>query len=166
MTFRLVDEMLTRQMTGAARSPAAERLGLRLVQFARGVAVYEMPVRWEICDRLGTVPSGVLTTLGEAAMTAAAATTVADGHEGSPDLPTRDLCARFERAVTVDDSEALRAEAVVMRTDAECVRVEADVLCDGVRVATFESTYLRDGRIPFRHGPVPRGMPVEARSVA
>ena len=68
MTFSLVDELLSRQMTGEVRSPAADHLGLALVRFARGVAVYEMPVRQCACDPLGRVENGVLTALAEAAM--------------------------------------------------------------------------------------------------
>lgn len=148
MTFSVIDEVLTRQMAGHGRSPVAEHLDLRLVRFGRGVAVCEMPVRPEVCDGLGAVSSGVLAALGEGAMTAAATTTVRDPHTDSVGLVAREIRARFDRPVGVGDTEALRAEAVVMRADPESVRVEADVLCEGARVATFEATYLREGRSP------------------
>ncbi|MEX2196136.1 MAG: hotdog domain-containing protein [Thermoleophilaceae bacterium] len=163
MTFRTVDELLTRQMTGAAGPPAAEQLDLRLVRFARGVAVYEMPLRGEVCDPSGAVASGVLTTLAEAAMTAAATTTVADGRDESPLV--LELCARFDRVVEGDESPLLRAEAVVMRTDSRSARVEAEVHCNGVRVATFEATYTRERRTrPL--DPLPGLEPAGERSLA
>lgn len=137
MRFTVVDDLLSRQMTGEVRSPAAEHLGLRLERWARGVAVYEMPLRSCACSPYGRVENGVLTALAEAAMTAAATTIVDDG--GEP-LATRSLTASFERPVLVHEAPALRAEAIVMRRAGAVAFVEADVLCNGERVATFSST--------------------------
>lgn len=137
MRFSLVDDLLSRQMTGEVRSPAAEHLGLRLVRWARGVAVYEMPLRSCACSPYGRVENGVLTALAEAAMTAAA-TTIADG--GGEPLTTRELTARFERPVSLHEAPVLRAEAIVMRRAGWTVHVEADVLCGGERVATFTAS--------------------------
>lgn len=145
MTFSLVDELLSRQMTGEVRSPAAAHLGLRLVRFARGVAVYEMPVRRSACDPLGRVENGVLTALAEAAMRAAALTSVADGGEAPDAIGTRDLSARFWRPVGLEEADTLRAEAIVMRRSGAAVHVEADVLCGGENVATFAATCVPDG---------------------
>ena len=160
MTFRTVDELLTREMAGDARSPASEHLDMSLVRFARGVAVYEMPLRREVCTPSGTIADGVLTTLAEAAMTAAATTTVADGHEGIPLV--RDLRARFEGTVYAHEPARLRAEAVVMRTDCRSVRVEAEVHCDGRRVATFEGDYTREARVTLVPD-LPDSAPAEMR---
>src|SRR5213080_706776 len=92
MGFTLVDDRLSRELTGEVRSPAAEHLE----RFARGVAVYEMPVRAEACSPEGIVENGVLTALAEAAMKAAATTIVADDCDP---LQTRELSASFERPV-------------------------------------------------------------------
>jgi acyl-coenzyme A thioesterase PaaI-like protein len=129
MTFKLVDEMLTKHVEGGVRTEATERLEIRLVQFARGVAVHEMPGRF--------AENGMLVALAETAMNAAAITTVPDqvGHHG---MTTKDLCAHFHQAVP-EGTLALRAEAIVVRSDGETVRVEADVLADGRRVASFEA---------------------------
>src|SRR3954451_25013176 len=140
MTFRLVDELLDRQMTGQVRSPAAEHLDLRLVRWARGVAVYEMPVRRSVCDRAGRVENGVLTALAEAAMTAAARTGVAGGDDHPDALCTRGLSAQFWRPIAFADTDTLRAEAIVMRRDGAVLSVEADVLCQKASVATFAAT--------------------------
>ena len=129
MTFKLVDEMLTKHASGDARSPAAEHLDMHLVKFARGVAVYEMPVRF--------VENSVLVALAETAKNAAATTTVPD-EVGSLGMRTLDLCAHFHAPVA-SDAEVLRAEAIVVRSDGEAVRVEADVLADGRRMASFEA---------------------------
>jgi len=136
MGFTLVDDRLSRELTGEVRSPAAEHLGLRLERFARGVAVYEMPMRAVVGSPEGRVENGVLTALAEAAMKAAAESIVADDCDP---LETRELSAQFERPVMLDECETLRAEAIVMRRDGCCVVIEADVLCNGEKIASFTS---------------------------
>jgi uncharacterized protein (TIGR00369 family) len=146
MRFTLVDQQLSRQIAGEVRSPAAEHLGVRLVRFARGVAVCEMPLRRQACDPLGRVENGVLTALAEAAITAAARSVVADGWQLSPDaVATRGLSAWFERTVRLHEAPVLRAEAIVVRRPAEEVLVEADVLCGGEQVASFSATCVPTG---------------------
>src|SRR3954471_9420890 len=140
MTFSLADELLNRQMAGGVNSPAGRHLGLRLVPFARGVAVYEMPLRRHACGPVGRVENGVLTALAEAAMTSAARTAVADG-ELSPDAVfTRGLTGAVVRRVSLFESDTLRAEAIVMRRVGPTMHVEADVLCGATRIATFAAT--------------------------
>ena len=137
MTFRTVDELLTRQMTGESGSPAAEHLGMRLTVFARGVAVYELPIREHLCGLSGRVDTHVIAALAEEAMTAAAMSALSDDHDHDGVL-LRDLQARFERAVCLGDATTLRAEALVTRAAGETVSVVADVLCGEDRVATFQ----------------------------
>ena len=146
MGFAAVDDFLTRQMTGEARTPVAEYLGIRLVQFARGVAVHEMSLRAELCNRLGTVENGVLTTLAETAISAAALTTLAD-EDHTAMASTRELRAHFDGPVASDGGETLRAEAIVVRADGESIRIEAEVFCDATRVARFEATRVRETAI-------------------
>src|SRR5436190_20668082 len=140
MTFSLADELLNRQMAGEVNSPAARHLGLRLVRFARGVAVYEMPLCRHACDPLGRVENGVLTALAEAAMTAAARTAVADGDLPPDAVGTRGLSAEFVSSVSVHETDALRAEAIVMRRVGTAMQVAADVLCGARRIASFSAT--------------------------
>jgi len=111
------------------RGAAAEHLDMQLVQFAAGVAVYEMPVRF--------VENSVLVAFAETAMNAAAMTSVPDLGTAA-EMRTIDLCAHFHGRVPAD-VETLRAEAIVVRSDGERVRVEADILADGCRVASFEA---------------------------
>ncbi len=108
---------------------AAEHLDIQLVQFAAGVAVYEMPARF--------VENAVLVAFAETAMNAAAMTAVPDQGR-SADMTTLDLCAHFHARVPAE-VDTLRAEAIVVRSDGERVRVEADVLADGRRIASFEA---------------------------
>src|SRR3954470_23619950 len=124
MTFSLADELLNPQMAGEVHSQAARHLGLRLVRCARGVAVYEMPVRRHACDPRGRVENGVLTALAEAAMTAAARTIVADGSSSPDSVGTRGLTAEFVRPVALGDADTLRAEAIVMRRVGHQMHVE------------------------------------------
>jgi uncharacterized protein (TIGR00369 family) len=140
MRFSLVDDLFSRQMAGEMSSPAADHLGMRLVRWARGVAVYEMPVRRHACDPLGRVENGVLTALAEAAMTAAARSIVADGDDSPEAVGTRGLSAEFVRPVALDEADTLRAEAIVMRRVGYQMHVEADVLCGAERVASFAAT--------------------------
>jgi uncharacterized protein (TIGR00369 family) len=143
--FSLVDDRLRREIAGELRSPAAEHLGMRLECFARGVAVYEMPVCRHVCDPTGRVENGVLTALAEAAMTAAARTIVADGHDSPDAITTRALSAEFARPVSLDETDTLRAEAIVTRRDSGAVQVKADVVCGAAHVATFAATYVEAG---------------------
>lgn len=134
MTFRTVDELLERQVAGQARPVAAERLDVRLVCFGRGVAVCEMSIA-------GEPAAGVLTTLAEAAMRAAATSTVADGRD---DLPfAREIGGRFHMAPEGLGPVPVRAEAVVIRSAPNSLQVEAEVHADGTRIATFEAAYAR-----------------------
>lgn len=145
MRFTYVDDFLTRQMTDALRSSSAERPDMRLVRFARGVAVYELSPG-KMCDRIGAAEKGVLTSLADAAMTTAAATTVTDVDDAAA-IVTRELSARFEQSLTAIDGELLRAEAIVVRAGEGSIRTEAEVLCRGLQLATFKATCVcdRDG---------------------
>ena len=96
-----------------------------LVAFARGVAVYEMPV-------CGSVRPGVITALAEQAMHAAAESAL-PGHE----VDVRDLQAHFRGPVRELTGGTLRAEAIVVSLNG-ALRVEADVLHGEARVAAFE----------------------------
>jgi acyl-coenzyme A thioesterase PaaI-like protein len=107
----------------------AETQEMQLVQFAAGVAVYEMPA--------GPVANGALVAFAETAMNAAAATAVPD-QGASNEMRTVDVCAHFHTQLPAD-ADTLRAEAIVVRSDGKRVRVEADVLADGRRVASFEA---------------------------
>lgn len=150
MRFTTVDELLGRQLAGETGTPSARHLGLRLTAFARGVAVYELPVGEHLCGVAGRVDSGVLAALAEEAMHAAAMSVLSDEEDPADGLVMRDLRARFDRQVSFGDCQGLRAEAIVVRAGAT-VRVQADVLCGDHRVASFECECDRPGIERLQH---------------
>ena len=80
MSHDFVDQMLSKTRAGELRSPVSETLGMRLVQFGRGEAVYEMEASEQLGNPLGVIQGGVATALADAAM-AAATTTILDDDE-------------------------------------------------------------------------------------
>ena len=53
MSHDFVDEMLEKSKAGDLRSPVSETLGMHLVEFGRGEAVYEMAASEELGNPLG-----------------------------------------------------------------------------------------------------------------
>ena len=53
MSHDFVDEMLEKSKAGELRSPVSETLGMHLVAFGRGEAVYEMDASEELGNGLG-----------------------------------------------------------------------------------------------------------------
>ncbi len=60
--------------------PVAQLLGLRLVSWAEGEAVFELDVRPEHANPMGTVQGGVICALADAAMGMAYASRLVDGE--------------------------------------------------------------------------------------
>ena len=60
--------------------PVSQLLGLRLVSFADGECVFEMDVRPEHANPMGTLQGGIICALADAAMGLAYATTLDDGE--------------------------------------------------------------------------------------
>jgi hypothetical protein len=52
MSYEFVDQMMEQTKQGQLRSPVSETLDMRLVEFARGEAVYEMAAREELGNPL------------------------------------------------------------------------------------------------------------------
>jgi len=131
MSHDFVDEMLEKSKAGELRSPVAETLGMHLVQFERGEAVYEMEASEGLGNPLGVIQGGVATALADAAMAAATTTILDDEEIRTSAITTIDIFARFIRPVNAKKIERLRAEAKVV------------VLADGVLVGMFASTGIR-----------------------
>jgi uncharacterized protein (TIGR00369 family) len=138
-----VDAMLDKTKAGELRSPVSETLGMNLVAFGRGEAVYEMPAAEELGNPLGVIQGGVATALADAAMAAATTTILNDEEIQSSAITTIDIFARFIRPVNAKKIETLRAEARVVRAGGRLVWAEADVLADGEVVGKFASTGIR-----------------------
>jgi len=142
-SYEFVDSMMEKNQSGELRSPVSQHLGMSLVEFGRGEASYEMPVREELSNPLGVIQGGVVTALADAAM-AAATTTILDDEEiqGSA-ITTVDIFARFIRPVNLKSAKLLRADAKVIRAGGRLVWAEADLLADGDVVGKFNSTGIR-----------------------
>jgi uncharacterized protein (TIGR00369 family) len=140
MSYEFVDQMMEQTKQGQLRSPVSETLDMRLVEFARGEAVYEMAAREELGNPLGVIQGGVATALADAAMAAATTTILTDEEIQKSAITTIDIFARFIRPVNAKKIELLRAEAKVVRAGGRLVWAEADVLADGEVVGKFAST--------------------------
>jgi uncharacterized protein (TIGR00369 family) len=143
MSHAFVDEMMEKSKSGELRSPVSETLDMRMVEFGRGNAVYEMAARPELGNPLGVIQGGVATALADAAMAAATTTILTDEEIQESAITTIDIFARFIRPVNAKKVELLRAEARVVRAGGRLVWAEADVLADGEVVGKFASTGIR-----------------------
>src|SRR5581483_2441604 len=148
MSHEFVDAMLEKTKAGELRSPVSETLGMHLVEFARGEAVYEMDAAAELGNPLGVIQGGVATALADAAMAAATTTMLDDDEIQKSAITTIDIFARFIRPVNAKKVERLRAEAKVVRAGGRLVWAEADVLADDQVVGKFASTGIRVGFDP------------------
>src|SRR3954451_14623166 len=99
MSHDVVDQLMEQSRAGTLRSPVSETLQMRLVDFGRGEATYEMPARAELGNPLGVIQGGVATALADAAMAAATTTILSDEEIQREAITTVDLFARFLRPV-------------------------------------------------------------------
>lgn len=76
--------------------PVAELLGIRLVSFDHGEAVFEMDVKPEHANPMGTLQGGVICALADAAMGTAYASRLEEGES----FTTLELKTNYLRAVT------------------------------------------------------------------
>lgn len=143
MSHAFIDQMMEKNKTGELRSPISETLDMRLVEFSRGEAVYEMAARPELGNPLGVIQGGVATALADAAMAAATTTILTDEEIQKTAITTIDLFARFIRPVNANKVETLRAEAKVVRAGGRLVWAEAELLADGETVGKFAATGIR-----------------------
>jgi uncharacterized protein (TIGR00369 family) len=143
MSHEFVDQMLEKSRAGELRSPVSETLGMHLVQFGRGEAVYEMDAAESLGNPLGVIQGGVATALADAAMAAATTTILDDEEIQKSAITTIDIFARFIRPVNAKKIDRLRAEAKVVRAGGRLVWAEAEVFADGDLVGKFASTGIR-----------------------
>ena len=76
--------------------PVAELLGIRLVSVGDGEVVFELEVRPEHANPMGTIQGGVICALADAAMGMAYASRLEEGES----FTTLELKANYLRAVT------------------------------------------------------------------
>src|ERR1700722_3810448 len=110
MSYGFVDQMMEQNKSGELRSPVSQTLGMHLVDFGRGEAVYEMEASEQLANPLGVIQGGVATALADAAMAAATTTVLTDDEIQKSAITTIDIFARFIRPATPTKIERLRAE--------------------------------------------------------
>jgi len=143
MSYEFVDQMMEQNKSGELRSPVSKTFEMRLVEFGRGEAVYEMDASERLANPLGVIQGGVATALADAAMAAATTTVLTDEEIQQSAITTIDIFARFIRPVNAKKVERLRAEAKVVRAGGRLVWAEADVMADDQVVGKFASTGIR-----------------------
>src|ERR1700730_9271027 len=143
MSHEFVDQIMEQHKSGDLRSPVSETLEMKLVEFGRGEAVYEMDASERLANPLGVIQGGVATALADAAMAAATTTVLSDEEIQKSAITTIDIFARVIRPVNAKKVDRLRAEANVIRAGGRLVWTEADVLADGEVVGKFAATGIR-----------------------
>jgi len=88
MGHDFVDQMLERTQAGELRSPVSETLGMQLVKFGRGEAVYEMAASEDLGNPLGVIQGVVATALADGSLVIDAVIT-AMLRETMPDAEVR-----------------------------------------------------------------------------
>ncbi len=142
MSFTMVDEVLGALKAGEARDPISSLMNMRLAEFGRGEAVFELPLRPELGNALGVIQGGVATVVADVAMAMAMTTTQDDEKFPTSAITTVDLFARFIRPVMAS-SGVLRAEAKVIQAGGRLVWAECDLLVEGKVVGKFSATGMR-----------------------
>jgi len=119
-----------------APPPVAELLGLRLVSVADGEVVFELDVRPEHANPMGTIQGGVICALADAAMGLAYASRLEDGES----FTTLELKTNYLRAVT---EGKLTATARVIHSGRTVGLTDCEVVDEqGRRVAHATSTCM------------------------
>jgi uncharacterized protein (TIGR00369 family) len=146
MSYSFVDKVMKALQAGEMMSPVEQLVGMRLTDFGRGEASYELPVRMEHANPMGMVQGGIATILADAAMAMAMTTTMTNEEMRREAITTVDLFSRFLRPINARKVALLRAQARVIRTGRHIVWAECDLMADGECVGKFVAT---GSRVPF-----------------
>jgi uncharacterized protein (TIGR00369 family) len=139
MSFDVVDGVLNQLKAAEIRDSISSHMDMRLVEFGRGEAVYEMPLRKELGNAMGVVQGGVATVIADVAMAMAAMSTLSDEEIGNTQVTTVDLYSRFMRPASVGQG-VMRADAKVVRSGKSIVWTECDVSANGKVIGKFTAT--------------------------
>jgi uncharacterized protein (TIGR00369 family) len=142
MTYNIVDGVLGQLKAGEVRDPISSLMGMRLVDFGRGEAVFELPLRPEVGNAMGVVQGGVAAVIADVATAMAMTSTLDDEQFPVSAITTVDLFARLIRPVSVN-SGVLRAEAKVVRTGKQIVWSECETMAGGKLTGKFSATGMR-----------------------
>jgi acyl-CoA thioesterase len=141
MSHETIDGLLGQMRDGELRSPISNHLGMRLTDFGRGHATYEMDVTEDVTNAMGVLQGGIATTLADATMAAASMTILDDDEVKREAVTTAQLNSSFLKAVKAGAS--LKAEAKVVRSGRQLVWLECEVTADDKPVGKFDALGVR-----------------------
>lgn len=143
MSHTFVDKMMEALTSGELISPVEQLVGMRMVEFGRGEATYELSVTDEHANPMGMVQGGIASVMADAAMAMATTTTLTNDEMRTTAVTTVDLFSRFIRPVKAAKTETMRAEARVLRAGRQLVWAECDLHADGELVGKFNATGIK-----------------------
>jgi uncharacterized protein (TIGR00369 family) len=143
MSHTFVDKMMEALKSGDLESPVERLIGMRLVEFDRGRAIYELPVRPEHANPMGMVQGGIAAIMADAAMAMATTTMLTNDEMRISAVTTADLFARFLKPISAKKVKTLRAEAVVVKSGRLLMWAECDLEADGSCAGKFTATGVR-----------------------
>jgi uncharacterized protein (TIGR00369 family) len=141
MSYDTIDGLLAQMRDGELRSPISGHLGMRLTDFGRGHASYEMLVSDDLTNAMGVLQGGIATVLADATMAAASMTVLDDDEIKREAVTTAQLNSSFLKAVKAGTT--LQADAKVVRSGRQLVWLECDVSSDGKPVGKFDALGIR-----------------------
>ena len=143
MSHTFVDKMMGALKSGELESPVERLIGMRLVEFDRGSATYELQVREDHANPMGMVQGGIAAIMADAAMAMATTTMLTNDDMRVSAVTTADLFSRFLKPISARKVKVLRAEARVVKTGRLIMWAECDLQADGACVGKFNATGIR-----------------------
>ena len=99
MSYDTIDGLLGQMRDGDLKSPVSDHLSMRLADFGRGRATYEMTVGDDLTNAMGVLQGGIATVLADATMAAASMTILDDDEIKREAVTTAQLDSSFLKAV-------------------------------------------------------------------
>lgn len=143
MSHTYVDKMMEALKSGKLESPVERLVGMRLVDYDRGRAVYEMAVRDDHANPMGMVQGGIASIMADAAMAMATTTMLTNDEMRVSAVTTADLFSRFIKPISAKKVKMLRADAQVVKSGRLLMWAECDLQADGDCVGKFSATGIR-----------------------
>jgi uncharacterized protein (TIGR00369 family) len=143
MSHTFVDKMMEALKDGSLESPVERLIGMRLVEFDRGSATYELAVREDHANPMGMVQGGIAAIMADAAMAMATTTMLTNDEMRVSAVTTADLFSRFLKPISAKKVKVLRAEAHVVKTGRLIMWAECDLQADGACAGKFNATGIR-----------------------
>jgi uncharacterized protein (TIGR00369 family) len=143
VSHTFVDMVMESLKSGELISPVEQLVGMRMVDYGRGEASYELTVTESHANPMGMVQGGIASVMADAAMAMATTTTLTNDEMRVMAVTTADLFSRFIRPVKASKVDTLRADARVLRAGRQLVWAECDLMADGELVGKFNATGIK-----------------------